>query len=109
MSKILSGLTENRFGCGATKLGGGENAADDEAEKSCFFSSLVLTEAEDRGVSDNSEEALIEALPSGTLRLENGRRVGKERKFRTPAMLPLDATAEIKSYWCFNWVFTLHL
>lgn len=108
MSKILSGRTENRFGCGATKLGGGENAVDDEAEKSCLLSSLLLTEAEDRGVSDNSEEALIEALPSGTLWLENGRRVGTERKFRSPAMLSLDATTEIKKLGVLIG-FTLHL
>ncbi|GFZ09217.1 hypothetical protein Acr_20g0010250 [Actinidia rufa] len=53
MSRSLSGLTENRFGVGGLKLGGGEIVG---AENPNLGSSLVLTVAEGGGESENSPD-----------------------------------------------------
>ncbi|KAL6988426.1 hypothetical protein U1Q18_014176 [Sarracenia purpurea var. burkii] len=85
ISRTLSGLTENNFGCGGLKLGGGENSVD-VAENPKFGSSLVLTEVELRGVLGNSADDLIETSLFGCLRLQNDRKIGDGEKFRTPAI-----------------------
>lgn len=79
MSRILSGLTENRFGCGGLKLGGAENPNFDSS------SSFVLTEA--KGVSETSADDLIENLVVfGCLRIGIGRKIEGGARFRTPAI-----------------------
>ena len=78
MSKTLSGLIENGFGSGGLKLDGGLNPN--------FGSSLVLTEVEGRGFSENSDDALMDTLVFGTLGRESGRNSGDDEKLSTPAM-----------------------
>lgn len=79
MSKTLSGLTENGFGSGGLKLDGGL--------KPSFGFSSVLTEVEGRGVSENSDDALMDnTLEFGTLRRETGRSSGDDEKLNTAAI-----------------------
>ncbi|CAL5411792.1 unnamed protein product [Camellia sinensis] len=78
MSTILSSLIEKGFGCGGLKLGSSENPK--------LGASLVLTEAEFGGVSENSTNDLIETLVLGILRVRNCQKIGDRAKFRTPAI-----------------------
>lgn len=88
MSHVLSGLTPNRFGSGGLKPGGAANVTDDDddddGERSCFCSSLVLTEGPE---SEELDVALTETLVLGVFRSESGLRSGGSGRLRAVAMV----------------------
>lgn len=81
----MSGLTPNRFGSGGLKSGGGANVTDDE--RPCVCSSLVLTEVEVIGVSEELDVALTETVLLGVLRKGNVLRIGVCGRLRAVAMV----------------------
>jgi hypothetical protein len=83
-SHVLSGLTPNRFGSGGLKPGGAANVADDDDERPCFCSSLVLTEVLE---SEELDVALTESVVLGVLRSGSGLRSEGGARLRAVAMV----------------------